>query len=254
MYVKPQFEVDFKRNYGTHRIETNTDDVTIFSYPTWEDLHGALKHNLPSLTGTVLTTEQATFPEHQAGIPDSKDIIAERINQVRDLTKYSEAAVLLGTPLEEQDGSWSNSVMHIRGGMIGQIDRKIYLSGYEHQAGIISPAAVHSRNIAQGRIVLICSEVIVPHKVVPPGGTPETALISACWAVPDPYTIASERERWMKYYASTDAYYEKTISDIGRIIFRGLPSVKTIIMADRNVAGSECEGPYNAVLSRLEPS
>lgn len=250
MRTNPRFEVNFRRDYGIHSIETPGEDIHIFSHHTWEDLRAALRDHLP-MNGTVLTTEQATFTNHQAEIPDNRQVIADRIAEVRELTHGSDATLLLGTPLEETDGNWSNTVMHMRRGEIIQVDRKIRMSGYEQKADIITPAPRNSRQLAGEKLVLICSEVIAPYVVVPPDASPQTALISACWAVPDPFSTAAERDRWMQAYDSVDAYYEKTVQYIGQMVFRGIPSLKTIVMVDRNVTGSECAGPYNAVFTRL---
>lgn len=245
----PDFSATYFRTYGVHTIPGD-DPIHLFSFPTWEQLEPKLQESMPD-SGTILTTEHAVFPQPQDQIPAHGDLIEERIRSICELSRTSGVRILLGTPFYDVDTrAWRNSVLDYKDGVAEARNDKCLLSGYEQEVRVIQSGLRNSRQARSGRMVLICSELLLPRIVVHPASNPHTVLAPMCWAVPTP-SFDQGRAELINNAGGADNYFRSALERAVGRTFRDLSSVQRVIVVDRTIPNSGCEGPFNAVFDRL---
>ena len=237
----PESEATYFRGYGLHTVQDYLGDIHIASEPDWDSLFDLLISDLPA-NGIVVTPELSGFSGPLSDIPERRTEICGRIEGIRELSLATDAVIMFGTPLRDKNGGWYNGVLHFRDGQVEGCDLKSVLSMFEKESGMV---AAHDgvRLPRFGRTTLICSEMLNP----PEGLSVETptVLVPACWAAPLPDT----RETPLKL---DDQDYLNFLHLGASTIMSAYPRVDTIVVADRNMPGSDCAGPFNAVFSRVQ--
>lgn len=244
------YEVEYFRSYGIHMVSDNEGDVHIFSFPDWEGLEAALLHDLPD-EGTIVTTECATFTGPHEQLPGNERLIEERTQFAQEQSTNTQADIWLGTfatPLSTP--AWFNRVVYLNNGeQAAQID-KTRLSPYEEWHSPVTQGSRDAlRTIRNGRSVIICSEAIIPNAIHFDRGplyAERTLLMPTCWAaVSDDPGWDEVRQGWIKKYGSADAYFRDALENVvAQTLHKTL--ARHVIVADRNVSGSDVKGPFNA--------
>lgn len=255
-------KAEYFRSYGIHSVNDSIGEVHIFSFPNWEDLQAALVNDLPE-SGAVLTTECATFPGPHEELVDNQELIEERTAFVGEQSSKTAAQIWLGTfATHGTFGQWRNRMLTFEDGEVVMTTDKAFLSGYERMhSPVVAADTGIPRKIRDGRAVLICSEIIGGSftKFDRTSGEEErTLLVPACWAaVPDVGgRLKVIRDSWIKASGSEDAYFKNTLEESIKWTLTDADgassalSADTVIVADRNVVGSNIDGPFNAVFRR----
>lgn len=238
----PEFEANYFRSYGLHTVQDAQGDIHLASAPDWDSLFDLLISELPA-DGVVVTPELSGFSGPLEDIPAHKTEIGGRIEGVRELSRATDAVIMLGMPMRDKDGSWYNGVLHFKDGLVGGCDLKSGLSMFEKDSGMIT-GHDGARLPRFGRTTLICSEILNPE-----GFSVETStvLVPACWATPLP--DANVQENPLKL----DDHDYLNFLRLGAVTVMDVhTNVDTVVVADRNMPGSDCAGPFNAVFSRLQ--
>lgn len=252
------FDVEYFRTYGIHTVSDHAGEVHILSFPDWEGLESVLEEGLPA-DGTVLTSELATFTGPHDELAANAETVENRIDYARKQTETADVELWLGTPTvpASEFHDWRNTVMTIRNGRVVAATHKILLSGYESKHSPIKAAPKKCERYASplGRSAVICSDLIASSSRFFDGdpwpGT--TLLASTCWAaVPDDKDLDAWRERTIEedHQGSEDGYFKNALERVVAMAFIA-SAAQTIVVADRNVPGTNVGGPYNAVFRRV---
>lgn len=239
---RPEVRANYFRDYGLHTVHDSLGDIHIASQPDWDSLFDLLMSDLPE-DGVIITPELSGFTGPLADIPESKTEICGRIEGVRELSLATDAVIMLGIPLREKDGSWYNGVLHFRDGLVEGCDLKSGLSMFEKESGVIT-GHDGERLPRFGRTTLICSEILNPEGL---SVETSTVLVPACWASPPP----DNRDREVPVVLGEHEYFSFLRLGVSNVM-ESYPNVDTVVVADRNMPGSACAGPFNAVFSRVQ--
>ncbi|HEX5456029.1 MAG TPA: hypothetical protein VFW77_01550 [Candidatus Saccharimonadales bacterium] len=238
----PELESVYFRSYGLHTVQDSLGDIHIASEPDWDSLFDLLISDLPE-DGVIVTPELSGFSGPLAEIPEHKTEICGRIEGVRELSRATDAVIMFGTPLREKNGSWYNGVLHFRNGRVDGCDLKSNLSMFEEQSGMLA-SGDGSRLPRFGRTTLICSEMLSPEELAV---ETSTVLVPACWATPLPDVRGGKSPLKLD-----DRDYLNFLRLGASTVMSSYLAVDTIVVADRNMPGSDCDGPFNAVFSRVQ--
>jgi hypothetical protein len=238
----PELEATYFRSYGLHTTQDSQGDIHMASAPDWDSLFDLLINDLPA-DGVVVTPELSGYSGPLSDIPEHKTEICGRVEGMRELSLATYAVIMFGTPLRDKKGDWYNGVLHFRDGLVEGCDLKSRLSMLERHSGQI--AGYDGARLPQfGRTTLICSEMLDPGDLSV--GT-STVLVPACWATPLP-DIPGRRSS----IKLDDQDYLNFLHLGASTVMEAHPGVDTIVVSDRNMPGSDCAGPFNAVFSRVQ--
>lgn len=242
------------REYGLHPIKQgsgNTDFIA--SFPNWDDTIHALKTDFPK-EGNVITPEYATLTNDLSELHNNPRAINERIREAREATKYSDATLHLGTPIEtpqrQKNPQWLNAVLSIHRGEVESVTLKTMLLPVELAAGVIVPS-IESRRIKDGAALLICAELysLFFENKIPPKLANEKIdrlFASTMWATP--VGDGQQFRHLHEEAGGEDSYYKQQLEMVvGAYTLKKMPTVQQIIIADK---GRSDLPPYNAVFTR----
>lgn len=246
------------REYGIHSVQNGPRTDHLASFPTWNQLETALKDKLPS-DGLIITPELITLDpvEEAGGLNMQARLIADRIDFAKDLTRQTDATLLLGTPqrryvpgtsaVEPGRTAWHNAAMQIHHGEIVAQEYKSYLLPIEQTMGLEAPPATERLAKLGGAAILICAELygldFKRNTLLREAAREAIAL--AHWATP-----ANSTKTNLLPATEQDAYYEDALEHaVSRFTFPNLSRANRLTVVDR---GRPDIPPYNAVFERTE--
>lgn len=243
------------REKGIHAVPQRFENRDyIVSFPTWGETLDALKNEMPS-SGNVITTDYATI-EDWSEVPNHPEIIDERINQIIDMTRQTEAVVYLGTPTSVTDPrtgnvQWCNSALTIHRGEIKSHADKTDLFRSEKEQLNMHVPSVDKRKVYMGSAAVICSELYAyayPSDNPLRRQNPRQIIGLTNFAVP---TVSAEvMQRRFNRAGGEDNFYRQSMEKfVGSYVLKYLPTVNRVIISDR---GQPHLPPFNAVFDRVK--
>lgn len=265
----------YERGYGVHPfpVEGAVDSdpalqtVSVVSQPSWELFCSSIRASSRQSLGTIaLGPELITFPDGLKAIPHQRELIEDRVNQLRMISlDYPETTFVFGTPTfdDSRNGSKghrpSNSVLFVQKGWVLAQHNKQYpsLGAGEKDVFTFEQEETLDHTIDPSIAALVCSDIIGeaasddtremllsgvgtdPDKLI--GDDVRTVLLSSSWAYPiKPDPLAGD-------LAMTDGRFRNALEmRVGRF-FEKHPNVREVIVADRVPAGiTGIKDPYNA--------
>ncbi|HEY5153000.1 MAG TPA: hypothetical protein VII55_03425 [Candidatus Saccharimonadales bacterium] len=277
------FEANYTRAYGQHDFVTAGGEVvSVLSEPTWENFYGRLESSA-QLGEFVLSPELITFTTGLEDIPARQADIEGRIADVRELSRRRpDSTIILGTAtFNNPSGRPANSLLFIAGGdVVAQANKGFSFYPPEKRVFTLRQATA-ARTTNHKLAGLVCSDILGEGDVSrfsidlllegsdepEPGqkitAATEIVLLSTCWAVPVVEIIdgpsAGRQNRFAAMAASIetapasheDRFRRRLEGRIG-LLFRSYPALREVIVADRLMADTEVEAPYNGHFTRRE--
>ena len=271
-----EFSADYRRWYGLHTFEDKQGRcIDVVSEPDWGELVGWMRPG-GKITGNIaVTPELITLPSDLHSLADDSAVVSRRVIEAQILSARSPMVTwLLGTPtmpepaplrpaLRPADEGETEHVLDTRPRNSLVAIKDMVRVGAIHKQRLIhnsERAVLQGASVAEAQKVpgfsdveaLVCSDLVLAYaslmsdmprlhrdRDVYVSDAARTLLVRACWAVP-------QYER-----PDDDALSQSQLETAVTRIFEERPNVHDVIVADRNVPGSNINGPFNVHFQRV---